>query len=145
MTNSTNSLQFTLPLLNKKKNKIKYTYLLCLYPYIRFCSNPAFHIRNKALVVDAILDVFLVRVPGNCWTDAEYWLGYRTWRGKKSRDENFWDCAVFCHVWWFAWSCPSFSLFLFHFLINSMVSSDCDILIQVFIPHDQIILYVRVF
>ena len=33
----------------------------------------------------------------------------------------------------------------FHFLINSSVSSDCDILIQVFIPHDQIILYVRVF
>ena len=70
--------------------------------YIRFCSNPALHIRNKALAVAAILDVFSVHVPGNCWTDAGYWLGYHTWRDKKSWGENFGGCAVFRHVLWFA-------------------------------------------
>ena len=64
--------------------------------YIRFCSNPALHIRNKALAVAAILDVFSVHVPGNCWTDAGYWLSYRTWR-----DENFGGCALFRRVCWF--------------------------------------------
>ena len=66
--------------------------------YICFCSDSAFHIRNKALSVAAILDVFVVRVSGNCWTHAGYWLGYRTWRDEKSWDQNFGGYAVFRHV-----------------------------------------------
>ena len=33
--------------------------------YIRFCSDPVFHIRNKALAVVAVLGVFVGGVPGN--------------------------------------------------------------------------------
>ena len=33
--------------------------------YIRFCSDPVFHIRNKALAVAAVLGVFVGGVPGN--------------------------------------------------------------------------------
>ena len=40
--------------------------------YIQSCSNPVFHIQNKALAVAAILDVFVGRVSGNCWTDAVF-------------------------------------------------------------------------
>ena len=70
--------------------------------YIRSCSNLAFQIWNEALAVAFILDVFVGRVPGNCWNDAGYCLGYRTWRDKKSWDENSGSCAVFRHVCWFA-------------------------------------------
>ena len=69
--------------------------------YICSCSNPVFHIWNKALAVAAILDVFLGRAPGNCWNDAGYCLGYHSWKDEKSWDENFGSCAVFRHVCWF--------------------------------------------
>ena len=91
--------------MNKKKNTlICYVFILLFFGkiYIRLCSNPAFQIRNKALAVAAILDVFVVLVYGNCWTDAGYWLGYCTWRDEKSWDESFWGCAVFRHLCWFA-------------------------------------------
>ena len=52
--------------------------------YIRSCSNPVFHIQNKALAVAAILDVFVGRVSGNCWTDAVF---RHLWSGVSSREQ----------------------------------------------------------
>ena len=48
------------------------------------------------------LIIFVGYVPGSCWIDAGYWLGYRTWRNEESWDENFGGCAVFRHMCWFA-------------------------------------------
>ena len=79
--------------------------------YIRSYMNLLFHIRNKALVVtrdisnkniENSLIIFVGYVPGSCWIDAGYWLGYRTWRNEESWDENFGGCAVFRHMCWFA-------------------------------------------
>ena len=89
--------------------------------YFCFCSDPVFHIRNKALAVATFLDVFVGRVPGNCWTDAAYWLGYRTWR-----DENFRGCAVFRHVCWFAEKKKQFFSY-FKFLFSKGTSFKVDI------------------
>ena len=90
-------------LLNKKNTLICYVFMLMFFgkACIRSCSNPVFQIQSKALTVAAIFDVFVGPVPGNCWTDAGYWLGYCTWRDGKSWDENFAGCAVFHQVCWF--------------------------------------------
>ena len=70
--------------------------------YIHFCSDPVFHIWNKALAVAAVHGVFVGCVPDNCGTGAGYWLCYHTWRDEKSWNENFGDCVVFHHLCWFA-------------------------------------------
>ena len=65
---------------------------------ICFCSDPVFHIQNKALAVVAVFDAFIGRVTGNCWLVLDIGL-IIILEGTKSRERKTLEivqCFVTC-------------------------------------------------